>query len=278
MTDRMARFLKIGLTLVALFALTGCGKVYLPTLPIPSPTRDHISSSPPRDTRNGGRAEVRAPYDTTRARSYTVLGKTYHPYASSAGFVEEGLASWYGHDFHGKKTANGERYNMYGVSAAHKLLPLNTRVRVVNLENGREIVLRINDRGPFVGDRIIDLSYGAAQKLGTVEKGVARVRVEAIGTQAPKQLRTNTRLAQSPAKRASDHLYIQVGAYSEAENARKVHGELVRNGFKGSRIETVSRSGRRIHVVKAGTFAHQQSAKSALNVLQRYYPGCFISS
>lgn len=278
MTDRLIKLAQVFLTFVALFALTGCGKVYLPSLPIPSPTRDHIASSSPKDTRYGGRHEVRAPHDATRARPYTVLGKTYHPYASADGFVEEGLASWYGHDFHGKKTANGERYNMYGVSAAHKLLPLDTKVRVTNLENGRQVVLRVNDRGPFVGDRIIDLSYGAAKKLGTVEKGVARVRVEAVGSQAPRQLRSNTRLASSQPVRSSGRVYIQVGAYSRADNARKVHGELMRNGFKGSRIETVRRSGRDIHVVKAGAFPHERSARSALNLLQRHYPGCFISS
>lgn len=103
---------------------------------------------------------------TRGTKTYTVRGKTYRPYLTADGYREEGVASWYGKDFHGRKTANGERYNMYAMTAAHKLLPLGTKVRVTHLGNGRSIVVRVNDRGPFVGNRIIDLSYGGAQKIG----------------------------------------------------------------------------------------------------------------
>jgi rare lipoprotein A len=95
-------------------------------------------------------------------------------------WVEVGYAAWYGPGFHGKRTASGEIYNMYDLTAAHKTLPFGTIVKVYNLENGRSVVVRINDRGPFVKGRIIDLSYGAAKKLGMIEKGVVRVRIEVI--------------------------------------------------------------------------------------------------
>ena len=117
---------------------------------------------------------------TRGTKTYTVRGKTYRPYLTADGYREDGVASWYGKDFHGKKTANGERYNMYSMTAAHKLLPLGTKVRVTHLRTGRSIVVRVNDRGPFVGNRIIDLSYAGARELGIIGTGTARVRVEAL--------------------------------------------------------------------------------------------------
>ncbi len=111
---------------------------------------------------------------------YTVLGKTYHVMPSSEGFVERGHASWYGVKFHGHDTSNGEVYDMYGMTAAHKTLPIPTFVRVKNLENGKEVIVRVNDRGPFHGGRIIDLTYAAAKKLGFQSKGTAPVQIEAL--------------------------------------------------------------------------------------------------
>jgi rare lipoprotein A len=110
-------------------------------------------------------------------KPYKISGKWYQPLPYARGYRERGLASWYGKKFHGRKTANGETYNMYGISAAHKTLPLGTYVTVKNLDNGKTLVVRINDRGPFVKGRIIDLSYGAAKKLGVVGPGTARVDV-----------------------------------------------------------------------------------------------------
>jgi len=119
-------------------------------------------------------------------KSYVVFGRRYYTKASSKGYVERGLASWYGKKFHGRKTSNGERYNMYAMTAAHKSLPLPTYVRVTNLTNRRSTVVRVNDRGPFHGKRIIDLSYSAARKLGMAAKGVAMVEVRAIDPGNPK--------------------------------------------------------------------------------------------
>lgn len=112
-------------------------------------------------------------------------GKTYRPYTTANGFTEVGVASWYGPGFHGKKTANGERYNQNAMTAAHKLLPFNTDIRVTNLDNGRSTVVRINDRGPFVANRVIDLSRRAAEQIDMIGSGTARVRLEAVNNKKP---------------------------------------------------------------------------------------------
>ncbi len=115
-----------------------------------------------------------------KANPYTVLGKTYFPLKESKTYGQSGTASGFGPKFHGQNTANGEVYDLYGMSAAHKTLPLPSYVRVTNLDNHRTVILRVNDRGPFYSDRIIDLSYAAAKKLGYAETGTARVKVEGI--------------------------------------------------------------------------------------------------
>lgn len=134
---------------------------------------------------------------------YTVNGKTYHIMPSASGYREEGLASWYGQKFHGHTTSNGETFDMYKISAAHKTLPLPTWVRVTNLDNGASIDVRVNDRGPFHEGRIIDMSYAGAVKLGFVDNGTARVRVEVIEGKA---LDTAS-------------YYVQVGAFSQRSSA-----------------------------------------------------------
>ncbi len=122
-------------------------------------------------------------YGPYKANPYTVLGKTYFPISGGHRYSATGTASWYGTKFHGQPTANGEKYDLYGMSAAHKTLPLPTYVKVTNLDNGRTVTLRVNDRGPFYSDRIIDLSFAAAKKLGFAETGTARVKVEGIDPQ-----------------------------------------------------------------------------------------------
>lgn len=138
------------------------------------------------------RAEPKARYGNMK--SYVVFGKTYYPKSTSRGHVERGIASWYGPKFHGKKTSSGERYDMHQWTAAHKTLPLPTYALVTNLENGRNLIVKVNDRGPFVGDRIIDLSYAAAKELGVDQKGTAMVEVTSIDPrdhdgEVPKTLR-----------------------------------------------------------------------------------------
>ncbi|MES2819610.1 MAG: septal ring lytic transglycosylase RlpA family protein [Pseudomonadota bacterium] len=115
-----------------------------------------------------------------KANPYTVLGQTYYPINDARRYQASGTASWYGTKFHGQATANGEAYDLYGMTAAHKTLPLPSYVRVTSLDNGKSVILRVNDRGPFYSDRIIDLSFAAAKKLGYAESGTARVKVEGI--------------------------------------------------------------------------------------------------
>ena len=156
-------------------------------------------------------------------KPYKALGKWYQPLPNARGYHEKGIASWYGYDFHGKKTSSGEIYDMYAETAAHKTLPLGTIVRVRNLKNNHQIDVRINDRGPFVSGRIIDLSYACACKLGVVGPGTAPVEVVAIGTTAPPAAGTDMR----------DYYYrgnftIQVGAFSDLKNAERLKMRLAR--------------------------------------------------
>ncbi|MDA1349541.1 MAG: septal ring lytic transglycosylase RlpA family protein, partial [Chloroflexi bacterium] len=156
-------------------------------------------------TENGGRPAKNHSVVKSRpenSKSYAIRGSTYLVLGSSDGYREQGVASWYGDYFHGRRTSSGDTYDMYEMTAAHKTLPLPTYVRVTNLENGRSVVLRINDRGPFIEGRIIDLSFVAAQKLGMAERGLARVEVEALDQAKAQRLdqATARRLDQATAR------------------------------------------------------------------------------
>jgi rare lipoprotein A len=158
---------------------------------------------------------------------YEVYGVRYSVMQSSAGYHEQGVASWYGKKFHGRDTSSGERYNMYAMTAAHKTLPLPTNVRVTNLETGKSIILRVNDRGPFVKNRLIDLSYAAAQELDVVANGTARVEVVALNGSGN---RTSARTTQQYSDN-TDEMYLQVGAFGEPGNAQKLADQLISNGI-----------------------------------------------
>ena len=152
------------------------------------PTRTTVPSgsnvpSPPPDVLDIPDAVPRAEPRGTRGNPpmYVVFGKRYYVMDSSAGWVERGTASWYGPGFHAQSTSLGEQYDMYAMTAAHKTLPIPCYAEVTNLRNGRKVVVRINDRGPFVGDRIIDLSYTAAAKLDMLMQGTAPVEVRVVG-------------------------------------------------------------------------------------------------
>jgi rare lipoprotein A len=158
--------------------------------------------------------------------SYVVAGKRYYVLKSSNGFKQRGVASWYGKKFHGRKTSNGETYNMYAMTAAHKTLPIPVYVRVKNLSNGRSVVVKVNDRGPFIAGRIIDLSYTAAQKLDIVGKGTAQVE---INTLAPGQNQSASVVRTIPLteKTAKDiPMFIQVGSFGQEFNAINLMRDL----------------------------------------------------
>lgn len=164
------------------FLLIGC-VVVLAACQSPGRYAQHQDSAPtfehaPPDMRD---AEPRyEPYRAFNSRPYEVLGKQYYPIETGKGFVQEGYASWYGQKFHGHLTSNGETYNMFAMTAAHKTLPLPSYVKVTNLANNQTAIVRVNDRGPFHDNRVIDLSYAAAQKLGYAQHGTAKVKLEVI--------------------------------------------------------------------------------------------------
>lgn len=225
-----------------------------------NPFPKHIHSTPA--SQKGKSKRAYAP----KTRPYTVMGVTYYPLKSAHGYSETGYASWYGRDFHGKKTATGEVYNMYAMTAAHKTLPLGTRIKVTNLGNRRSVYLVVNDRGPFVRGRILDLSYGAARKLGSVNEGVIKVHITAVGT-APAP---NTTVA------AADAFHVRVGAFANRNNAVRVHRQLQKAGYKHSRIRQVRRKGRTLHVVQAGSYASREQAQRVLKRLKRTFPSSYI--
>lgn len=154
---------------------------------------------------------------------YEVNGRTYRVMPSAKGYRERGIASWYGRKFHGRRTSNGEVFNAYLATAAHKSLPIPGYVKVTNLDNGRSMVVRVNDRGPFHEDRIIDLSYAAAVKLGFANQGTARVEVVSIDVDGSRDLRAHPGLKGSA---EGDYRYIQVGAFSEAAKAHALGNRL----------------------------------------------------
>ncbi len=202
------------LLLVSMLLLTGCWSRSAPT---------------PGDDGNYPLPTTTKPDGTPLAtqRPYTVGGRTYTPLPSAAGYQENGLASWYGPNFHGKATSNGERYDMEAMTAAHKTLPMNTWVRVTNTKSGQVAVVRINDRGPFVDNRIIDLSKAAARQLGVMGPGTAPVQVVALGFQ-----RQGTGTATMPAQYDQPASYddgvftVQVGAFVNKENAERLAAQL----------------------------------------------------
>ena len=169
---------------------------------------------------------------TTRSQqgnpsSYVVFGKRYHVLDSAGGFRQRGLASWYGTKFHGRSTSSGEIYNMHAMTAAHKTLPIPVYVHVKNLDNGRSIVVRVNDRGPFIDGRIIDLSYAAAKKLGVDGPGTANVEISALATgeSKPSSIVRSIPLTNDPDLNIP--LYIQMGSFSNPVNANNLVQNLL---------------------------------------------------
>ena len=186
---------------------------------------------------------------------YEVLGKRYFVLSSSVGYLERGVASWYGPGFHKVRTSNGETYDMYGMSAAHKTLPLPAYVRVTNLQNGRNVVVRVNDRGPFVGNRIIDLSYTAASKLDMLRNGTAMVEVRNV--ELPPSLDAAAAAGQLTADTAApvavpNALFIQAGAFSDPKNAERLMEKLRGGGYGKIFVRDDEIAGRRMYRVRIG--------------------------
>lgn len=179
----------------------------------------------------------------------------------SSTYTQIGIASWYGKEFHREQTASGERYNMYAMTAAHRILPMNTWVRVINLENGNDAVVRINDRGPFIKNRIIDLSYAAAKKLGIVGPGTVPVKVIALGQKLRKSM---------------GEFYLQIGSFSVRSNARDLYGKMKEKGYTKTRIQKVQIREQIFWRVQVGGFINLNRAKRARENLRVLYPNAFI--
>jgi len=203
-------------------------------------------------------------------RPYRVGGRTYYPTMVSIGDTFSGIASWYGRDFHGKKTSNGEYYNMYDMTAAHKTLPMNTMLKVTNLNNSRSVVVRVNDRGPFVNSRIIDLSYAAAKRLGMIAKGTAPVRIEVIGFGGV--------INRTPNRQESvrmDNYLVQIGAFRREEGARRfaASNSNVLGRYKAI-VKKYIYKGEPLYRVYLGGFKSEAEARDFIK--RALYKGSFI--
>lgn len=210
--------------------LSGCGTGYT--------VRD---SGPPPGTLNPATIQDATPRVEPRSRygnpeSYEVFGRRYFVRDSADGYLERGGASWYGNKFHGQRTSSGEPYDMYAMTAAHRTLPLPTYVRVTNLDNGLSTVVKVNDRGPFHDDRIIDLSYAAATKLGILHHGTGRVEVRAIDPSAP--VAQPVAKTSRPAREPDPPWILQVGTFSDRRAAENLRVRLRSYGLPPVRVKT----------------------------------------
>ncbi len=202
---------------------------------------------------------------------YTVDGRTYYPLKTAAGYRRRGIASWYGMPFNGQKTSDGETYNMYAMTAASKVLPLPSYALVRNLDNGKSVVVRINDRGPFYPGRIIDLSYAAAARLGVLATGTAPVVVEGL---APGEKRVAPPRRRGPDVFGPHHaprraFFVQVGAFLRRQDAERLERRLEGKGLRNLHVLHEAARGRRLYLVRLGPEADKGAAQALLARLSR---------
>ncbi len=257
---RITRALAAPLGLCAALGLTACltpSREPPRTPPTPAPP----AGVPPPSAQDAvPRVEPRSRYGNPPF--YEVFGKRYYVLSSSADYVERGVASWYGPGFHKVRTSTGEIYDMYGMTAAHKTLPLPAYVRVTNLQNGRSVIVRVNDRGPFVGNRIIDLSYTAASRLDMLRNGTAMVEVRAIdlsqSERPPPSAPPATAAAPAqtaPAATARAVLYLQAGAFADPANAERLAARLRGGNYGTIFVRKDFIAGRSMYRVRIGPVA-----------------------
>jgi len=255
------------ITLVILASFAGCSS---------PPIRDSAPGSTSVPSRLPGNA---VPREEPRSRYgngpfYKVYGETYKVLDSSYGYQERGVASWYGKKFHGRMTSSQEPYDMYAMTAAHKSLPLPTYVRVRNLKNNRSIVVRVNDRGPFVDNRLIDLSYSAALKLDMVKDGTSLVEVTAISFDDPGPAARNpapvARAApEKPKAEPEANIFVQVGAFGDVSNARRRHALLRKGGISPAFVHEDRSTSPTLYRVRIGPIADVIQYDSIVAELRR---------
>ena len=258
--DQYRRLCRLLCWPVVLVVLSGCGGI----LTSPSKGKYYSDDGPPPDYMDNHIVPDAVPRVEPKSRggnpkSYVVFGKRYYVMDNSKGYKERGIASWYGKKFHGRRTSNGEIYDMYAMTAAHKTLPLPTYVEVQNIKTGKTIIVRVNDRGPFHEGRIIDLSYAAAQKLGTSGKGTGLVEVRAIDplTWNKQQQQPGYRTADTSGDANPDaKIYLQLGAFSSQGNAQRLLQKAVGHAISGVFIKQgTNSSGESIYRVRIGPLA-----------------------
>lgn len=240
-----------------------------------------ISGSP--ESESVPRAEP--PSKSGNPDSYVVNGKRYYTLRSAQGFTERGIASWYGNPFHGRRTSSGEIYDMYRMTAAHKQLPLPTYVEVRNLRNGRVATVRVNDRGPFHDNRVIDLSYAAALKLDITSQGTAFVEIRAIGDNGipipatassvtPPRVSTAVSVtvpasSMAPTAPAGAGLYLQVGSFADRQNAVRLSERIGKVVTSSIEIREITSQNLRLYRVQIGPLTDVERADSAVAALEQ---------
>ncbi|HEV58629.1 MAG TPA: septal ring lytic transglycosylase RlpA family protein [Phycisphaerales bacterium] len=256
-----ARWLGLGLLVAALAGCGGGGSVRVDSDgPGGQINAEAIPDAVPR-------SEPRSKYGNPT--SYEVFGRRYYVMDSAAGYSERGIASWYGSKFHGRRTSSGEPYDMYQMTAAHKSLPLPTYVRVTNLRNGRSVIVKVNDRGPFHDNRIIDLSYAAATKLDILKEGTGLVEVTAIDPRRPEPARPQLVSAPAAGAPSGADMYIQVGAFASRQNAELFQSRLNSHSLGQVTIQEGRGTGGVVYRVRIGPLAGVDAADRTVQGLER---------
>jgi rare lipoprotein A len=304
---------RFGVTLLAGGFIAACGTLPATTAVPPAPTFKPDTSrtaAPVAASKRGGYYLDDGPGDNAPAdlasipdavpkneplhrfanKPYTVLGRNYAPLPAATSYRSSGIASWYGRKFHGQKTSSGEIYDMYGMTAAHPLLPIPSYVRVTNPANNRSVVVRVNDRGPFHADRLIDLSYTAAWKLGYIGNGSTRVDVELLQPGSATLLAVTTprdedalerlviasttpppsEVVPLPSLRDAGGVWLQLGAFGNRDNADAFQIRIARE-LAGSGLDDklVIRSDARLHRIQLGPYTDAAAARMAADTLQQ---------
>tara|TARA_B100000676_G_C17980659_1_gene788777 strand:- start:533 stop:1363 length:831 start_codon:yes stop_codon:yes gene_type:complete len=263
--SRIFVFKRIILILLSCFLLFSCGRIDKVVSPVA------VDSAPKKkiDVETIPNAipkrEPKSRYGNPK--SYVVFGKRYYVMDSGKGYIEKGIASWYGTKFHGRRTSSGETYDMYAMTAAHKSLPLPTYVKVTNLSNDKFIVVKVNDRGPFHENRIIDLSYTAAIKLDIIQKGTGLVEVKAIDPEEPKE---DNLVKDDKISTQDTSFYIQVGTFSKLESAKILKQKLGSFGDNLIKISNVIVSGNTLYRVRIGPFTDTKLSDSIVSKLSDF--------